>query len=720
MSRLRPMFGLAQVMAPRTLAFALMGLMPASLVHAITVWVEGGVEQVAATGDGSFGGCMAELDIELADAGLDCSGSWVTFGCAGDDADSEEPGRVFEAMRSAVVADRSVAMRVTDESERDGYCHASRIKIQDEPHVDVDSDADGVLDLDDDVPLDASETVDTDDDGIGNNADPDDDNDGVADADDDYPLDPNEAFDTCPQNPDYNCEAVLAALVDFRDVEEAERLFSRDEIVDLLSHNNDSLKRFIWHTSRNLVRVTFDVLDWVTVDKNRSDYPLDYDSAVVVVQDAVSAISHHADLGQYDKLLLFIYPLEQGSPFCQAYLGPVRWNTPNGAFDLGAAWLSGVDMNCVFKGRIAHEYGHTFGFGHSLALWCHTKTGIPVSTIDPTDRDSCRIVDECRNEDCTEWGEGDSWISLNSDPDMLGGDSVRHYEDYFPLVLQAVWQARAGWLTEEQIVTTTGSHWITTLESLSPTAKAIRIRLGHDHADGVQEYWLETRKPLPDTSVYLDSSGSVKYFEVESCSLAVRMTIPNRYDDGRFIGLGRGYTDTYRFVWLQGRTARQPGDDDTYRGVRDGEPFWDPYRGVRFELAECVERDNEVAVRVDVSRSELRAEPEVVAVLRGGMAEVSVTNTGAQPVSIGQPSFGGRHAEAFTLGEEDCGGTQLRPGQSCRIKVESSAVSESVGFLQIPNDDDLAPELTVSLVAQLESSRAARMVPLHAEPHVGR
>ena len=43
-----------------------------------------------------------------------------------------------------------------------------------------------------------------------------------------------------------------------------------------------------------------------------------------MVEDAISAISYHADLGQYDKVLLFIYPLEQGYPGCQAYLGPVR------------------------------------------------------------------------------------------------------------------------------------------------------------------------------------------------------------------------------------------------------------------------------------------------------------------------------------------------------------------------------------------------------------
>ena len=171
-------------------------LIPASLVHAATASIEGNVEQVVATGDGRFGGCMAALDVAPSDAGLDCAGKWVTFSCAGEHADKEDAARMFESLRAALAEEKSVEMRVTDEKKHGDYCHASRIKIQDEPHVDVDSDEDGVLDLDDDVPLDASETIDTDDDGVGNNADIDDDNDGVHDSDDAFPLDPSESVDT--------------------------------------------------------------------------------------------------------------------------------------------------------------------------------------------------------------------------------------------------------------------------------------------------------------------------------------------------------------------------------------------------------------------------------------------------------------------------------------------------------------------------------------------
>ena len=63
-------------------------------------------------------------------------------------------------------------------------------------NADTDDDDDGVSDVSDAFPLDATETLDTDSDGIGNNFDTDDDGDGVADDSDVFPLDSNESLDT--------------------------------------------------------------------------------------------------------------------------------------------------------------------------------------------------------------------------------------------------------------------------------------------------------------------------------------------------------------------------------------------------------------------------------------------------------------------------------------------------------------------------------------------
>jgi len=65
-----------------------------------------------------------------------------------------------------------------------------------EDDQDPDDDNDGVPDVDDDFPLDPSETTDSDGDGIGDNADTDDDNDNVSDDEDAFPLDPDESADS--------------------------------------------------------------------------------------------------------------------------------------------------------------------------------------------------------------------------------------------------------------------------------------------------------------------------------------------------------------------------------------------------------------------------------------------------------------------------------------------------------------------------------------------
>ena len=60
----------------------------------------------------------------------------------------------------------------------------------------IDFDGDGVDDSSDAFPLDATEWLDTDGDGVGNNADTDDDNDGFVDASDAFPLDASEWIDS--------------------------------------------------------------------------------------------------------------------------------------------------------------------------------------------------------------------------------------------------------------------------------------------------------------------------------------------------------------------------------------------------------------------------------------------------------------------------------------------------------------------------------------------
>jgi hypothetical protein len=72
---------------------------------------------------------------------------------------------------------------------RDGWPGDDYDGLTPQPNLTCDSDDDGVVNVDDSFPFDSTETVDTDEDGIGNNADNDDDNDGFLDEDDFDPLD---------------------------------------------------------------------------------------------------------------------------------------------------------------------------------------------------------------------------------------------------------------------------------------------------------------------------------------------------------------------------------------------------------------------------------------------------------------------------------------------------------------------------------------------------
>lgn len=98
----------------------------------------------------------------------------------------------------------------------------------------VDKDGDGFINGNDAFPLDPTESLDSDGDGIGNNTDPDDDNDGVLDADDFAPLDAGEAFDTDSDGVGDNADFFPT------DVNE-----SADDDLDGIGNNVDGANNFV-------------------------------------------------------------------------------------------------------------------------------------------------------------------------------------------------------------------------------------------------------------------------------------------------------------------------------------------------------------------------------------------------------------------------------------------------------------------------------------------
>ena len=469
-------------------------------------------------------------------------------------------------------------------------------------------------------------------------------------------------------------ERVLAALVDYLDVDHAERLYTRDEIVDLLVDNPDSLRGFISQTSRGLVNVDFDVLDWITINKNRSDYPLG--DKWNVISDAVSALSGFADLSRYDKVMLFMVPLEQGYPGCTAYLDDVGFDTPHGNFELGVAVLSGYDMGCVRKGRIAHEFGHTFGFVHSYLISCDKEPPIPASTIDPTDRNDSCYLNLCTTDACTETAPSDAYVFANADFDMLGGDDTERYEDFFPVHFHATWQDLAGWLADYQVISpdTSGKYWITALESLTPTPKAIKILLGTDHMGAPQYYWLQTRAFSP-------------------CKVDVRLQASH-------IRPEVGYPGKFDTFFIENGSTGEDGTFDLEA------PFHDRHRGIRLSIVRCELQRPGNPVRVEVSRTKLDVSPRIVATLEAGEAEILLTNRSSANVDVGNASIGGRHPGAFAFESDNCSGRILTPGASCEIIVSHTPIrpeddkAGNFGLLKIPNSDPLAPELAVSLFGE--------------------
>lgn len=103
------------------------GAAPLAVEETITSHI---TRTLTATG-GRWGGCMAQLQSPLSSEGLDCSGSWVTFSCAGEGAHAskEDASRLFDAALLAFALDQQVQVTVDDAKKQGGYCYAGRVEL---------------------------------------------------------------------------------------------------------------------------------------------------------------------------------------------------------------------------------------------------------------------------------------------------------------------------------------------------------------------------------------------------------------------------------------------------------------------------------------------------------------------------------------------------------------------------------------------------------------
>jgi PKD repeat protein len=124
------------------------------------------------------------------------------------DSTEQNPVHTYENNGKYTVRLSVMGMLGTDDVEQTDYINVSSESTP------SDDDGDGVADVDDAFPLDASESVDTDSDGIGNNADTDDDGDGVADVDDAFPLDASKTGEQASSNSSEGAGSVVGINFD--------------------------------------------------------------------------------------------------------------------------------------------------------------------------------------------------------------------------------------------------------------------------------------------------------------------------------------------------------------------------------------------------------------------------------------------------------------------------------------------------------------------------
>ena len=87
------------------------------------------VVRTLATTTRRHGGCMAELNVSLAETGLNCPGGWIAFSCDGTYAPPLRAATMFRDAQLAFGLGRSVSVSVTDGRKHNGHCVADRIDV---------------------------------------------------------------------------------------------------------------------------------------------------------------------------------------------------------------------------------------------------------------------------------------------------------------------------------------------------------------------------------------------------------------------------------------------------------------------------------------------------------------------------------------------------------------------------------------------------------------
>ncbi len=106
-------------------------LIVAPLAHSATGWMGAKVTKTVVASGGTWGGCMALLNKNIAaSTGLNCPDAWVTFSCSGTYAKKDIAYRMFDSAQMAWTLKQSVVLQIDDSKKHNGFCFAPVIFVE--------------------------------------------------------------------------------------------------------------------------------------------------------------------------------------------------------------------------------------------------------------------------------------------------------------------------------------------------------------------------------------------------------------------------------------------------------------------------------------------------------------------------------------------------------------------------------------------------------------
>ena len=96
---------------------------------AASATVTANIDRVLMTADSTYGGCMALLSVNPADALPGCGSGWVSFSCSGDFTDRVRAYRLVDLAELALASGKMAQVFFRDDMKHNGYCFADRIDV---------------------------------------------------------------------------------------------------------------------------------------------------------------------------------------------------------------------------------------------------------------------------------------------------------------------------------------------------------------------------------------------------------------------------------------------------------------------------------------------------------------------------------------------------------------------------------------------------------------